>query len=164
MLNTEFNALATRNTPDYYPAHLSVEIEQWNERIYHTVNNGVYRAGFATSQAEYERAVTELFGTLDVLDAQLAKTRFVCGDNITEADWRLFPTLIRFDPVYYGHFKCNLRRIVDYPNLWRYTRELYHHPYIADTVNMAHIKEHYYGSHRSINPSGIVPKGPLLDL
>jgi len=164
MLNTEFNGLATRNTPDYYPAHRRAEIEHWNERIYHTVNNGVYRSGFATSQAEYERAVTELFDTLDVLETQLTKTRFLCGDSITEADWRLFPTLIRFDAVYHGHFKCNLRRIVDYPNLWRYTRELYHHPHIADTVNMTHIKEHYYGSHLGINPTGIVPKGPVLVL
>ena len=164
MLNTEFDALATRPTPDYYPPHLRDEIDRWNERIYHPVNNGVYRAGFATAQTEYERAVTELFETLEVIEHTLASRPYLCGTEITEADWRLFPTLIRFDAVYHGHFKCNLRRIVDYPNLWRYTRALYHHPQVGPTVNFEHIKGHYYASHLSINPTGIVPKGPTLDL
>ena len=127
------------------------------------VNNGVYRAGFATTQAAYDEAVTELFATLDWLEERLARQRYLMGDRITEADWRLFTTLLRFDPVYHGHFKCNLRRLVDYPNLWAYTRELYQWPGVAETVDFAHIKRHYYASHGTINPTGIVPKGPLLD-
>jgi putative glutathione S-transferase len=142
---------------------LRADIDRWNARIYHTVNNGVYRAGFATTQEEYEKAVTELFETLDVLERHLAAHRYLCGSQMTEADWRLFPTLIRFDAVYHGHFKCNLRRVSDYPNLWAYTRELYQVPGVAETVNLSHIKEHYYRSHESINPTRIVPKGPVLD-
>ncbi len=149
---------------DYYPAALRAAIDAVNERVYATVNNGVYRAGFATTQGAYEEAVDELFATLDWLEERLSRQRFLVGDQVTEADWRLFTTLIRFDPVYHGHFKCNLRRIVDFPNLWAYTRELYQWSGVAETVNMAHIKGHYYGSHKTINPTGIVPKGPLLDL
>jgi putative glutathione S-transferase len=163
MLNSEFDALATRHTPDLYPPALRPTIDAWNARIYDTVNNGVYRAGFATAQDKYDEAVAEVFATLDAIEAQLAETRYLCGSTPTEADWRLFPTLVRFDAVYHGHFKCNLRRLVDYPRLWRYTRELYHVPGIAATVNLAHIKEHYYRSHESINPTRIVPQGPLLD-
>jgi putative glutathione S-transferase len=128
------------------------------------VNNGVYRAGFATTQEAYEEAVTPLFDTLDWLEERLASQRYLLGDRQTEADWRLFTTLIRFDPVYVGHFKCNLRRIADYPNLSGYLRDLYQTPGIAETVDMLHIKSHYYESHRAINPTGIVPKGPILDL
>jgi putative glutathione S-transferase len=128
------------------------------------VNNGVYRAGFATTQEAYEEAVTPLFDTLDRLEERLASQRYLLGDRQTEADWRLFTTLIRFDPVYVGHFKCNLRRIADYPNLSGYLRDLYQTPGIAETVDMLHIKSHYYESHRTINPTGIVPKGPILDL
>lgn len=163
MLNTEFDAIATRRTPDYYPAALRSKIDAWNERIYHTVNNGVYRAGFATAQDKYDEAVTEVFATLDAIESQLTATRYLCGGEITEADWRLFPTLVRFDRVYHGHFKCNLKRIIDYPNITRYTRELYTVPGVAGTVNFKHIKEHYYRSHESINPTRIVPKGPAVD-
>ena len=148
---------------DYYPNALHPEIEALNERIYATLNNGVYRCGFATTQAAYEAAITPLFDTLDWLESVLAKNRYLTGADITEADWRLFTTLIRFDPVYVGHFKCNLRRIVDYPNLSNYLRDLYQQPGIAETVNMQHIKEHYYASHDSINPSRVVPKGPNID-
>jgi putative glutathione S-transferase len=128
------------------------------------VNNGVYRAGFATTQEAYEEAVRPLFDTLDWLDACLAERRYLCGPRLTEADWRLFTTLVRFDPVYVGHFKCNIRRIKDYPALGGYLRELYQWPGVAETVNWQHIKGHYYGSHRTINPTGIVPVGPALDL
>lgn len=162
MLNTEFDAIA-RRTPDYYPVALRPQIDKWNTRIYHTVNNGVYRAGFATAQDKYDEAVTEVFATLDAIEAQLGATRYLCGDDFTEADWRLFPTLLRFDPVYHGHFKCNLKRIIDYPNITRYARELYAVPGVAATVNFTHIKEHYYRSHESINPTRIVPKGPAVD-
>ncbi len=127
------------------------------------VNNGVYKAGFATTQEAYEEAVWPLFATLDSLEERLATRRYLCGERITEADWRLFTTLVRFDPVYQGHFKCNLRRLVDYPNLWAYTRELYHWPGVRQTVNFDHIKRHYYQSHESINPLRIVPIGPDLD-
>jgi putative glutathione S-transferase len=127
------------------------------------VNNGVYRAGFATAQDAYEEAVTALFETLDELEARLARRRYLVGERITEADIRLFTTLVRFDPVYVGHFKCNLRRLVDYPKLWPYARELYQLPGVADTVDFSHIKQHYYGSHESVNPTGIVPLGPRLD-
>jgi putative glutathione S-transferase len=148
---------------DYYPAALRAEIDAVNARVYETVNNGVYRSGFATSQAAYDEAVVPLFDTLDWLEARLATQRYLCGDRLAEADWRLFTTLVRFDAVYYGHFKCNLRRIVDYPNLSNYLRDLYQQPGIAGTVNMDHIKRHYYGSHRNVNPTGIVPLGPQLD-
>lgn len=149
---------------DYYPADRRAEIDAVNARIYDTLNNGVYKAGFATSQSAYEEAVTPLFETLDWLEQRLAQSRFLCGDTLTEADIRLFTTLIRFDAVYHGHFKCNLRRIVDYRTLWAYTRDIYQLPGIAETVNFLHIKRHYYQSHKQINPSGIVPLGPVLDL
>ncbi len=149
---------------DYYPEDLRPEIDALNARIYDTVNNGVYKAGFATTQEAYNAAVTKLFETLDFLEERLATRRYLLGDRLTEADWRLFTTLVRFDPVYVGHFKCNLRRIVDYPNLFDYLRHLYQMPGIAETVNMFHIKHHYYQSHRTINPTGIVPLGPEIDL
>ena len=149
---------------DYYPSGLQPEIDEVNDRIYRTVNNGVYRAGFATSQEAYEEAFRELFETLDWLEARLAGQRFLLGQRLTEADWRLFTTLIRFDPVYFGHFKCNLREIRNYPALNRYLRELYHLPGVAETVDIFHIKHHYYESHRRINPTGIVPVGPELIL
>ncbi len=148
---------------DYYPKELRPEIDAVNARIYDTVNNGVYKAGFATTQEAYEEAVTELFASLDWLEERLSGQRYLVGDRLTEADWRLFTTLIRFDPVYVGHFKCNLRRLVDYPALWAYTRELYQQPGIAETVDFHHIKQHYYGSHGTINPGGVVPLGPLID-
>lgn len=148
---------------DYYPSALRTDIDRLNERIYDRVNNGVYKAGFATSQEAYEQAVFPLFDMLDELEQRLADRRFLFGDQVTEADWRLFTTLLRFDAVYHGHFKCNLRRIEDYPNLSGYVRDLYQWPGVAGTVNMKHIKEHYYRSHRTINPSGIVPAGPVLD-
>lgn len=163
MLNAEFNEFAEDPELDLYPQELRAEIESVNEWIYETVNNGVYRCGFATRQAAYEEAFEALFASLDRLDAMLAKRRYVAGDVITEADWRLFTTLVRFDAVYVGHFKCNLRRIVDYPNLWPYARELYQHPGIAETVDMDHIKRHYYMTHDQINPTRIVPAGPAID-
>jgi len=163
MLNREFDACATVKIPDLCPQSLLPQIERWNERIYHTVNNGVYRAGFATSQDKYEAAVQSLFESLDLIDEHLSWHRYLCGTRITEADWRLFTTLVRFDAVYHGHFKCNLQRIVDYENLWPYTRELYQIPGVAPTVDMAQIKEHYYGSHAQINPTGIVPSGPRIN-
>ena len=140
------------------------EIDALNARIYATVNNGVYRAGFATTQGAYEEAFRALFETLDFLEQRLAGQRFLCGERLTEADWRLFTTLIRFDPVYFGHFKCNLREIRDYPALSRYLKELYHWPGVAETTDFFHIKHHYYASHLRINPTGIVPLGPELDL
>ena len=149
---------------DYYPEPLRPEIDALNERIYDTVNNGVYRTGFASTQAAYEAAVEPLFATLDWLEDRLSSQPYLCGKTLTEADWRLFTTLIRFDSVYVGHFKCNIRRLVDYPALWRYTRSLFHIPGVADTVDFGHIKRHYYMSHPWINPTGIVPAGPLLDL
>jgi glutathionyl-hydroquinone reductase len=162
MLNSAFDGVGAK-PGDYHPAALRAEIDRVNERVYATVNNGVYRAGFATTQEAYDEAVTELFASLDWLEERLSRQRYLAGKQVTEADWRLFTTLIRFDPVYHGHFKCNLRRLVDYPNLWAYARELYQWPGVAGTVNLGHIKHHYYGSHRTINPTGIVPKGPLLD-
>ena len=162
MLNVAFNGWGN-GEPDLYPAPLRDEIDAINEPIYEHVNNGVYKTGFARSQAAYENAFDALFATLDALEARLDAQRYVAGERITEADWRLFPTLVRFDAVYVGHFKCNRRRIEDYPNLGNYVRELYQYPGIADTVNMAHIKGHYYGSHVSVNPTRIVPKGPELD-
>ena len=164
MFNSAFDALPGVDASlDFYPEDLRAEIDAVNARVYATVNNGVYRAGFATSQQAYEEAARELFDSLDWLEARLARRRYVAGNVITEADWRLFTTLLRFDPVYNTHFKCNLRRLVDYPNLWNYTRELYQMPGVAPTVRLDHIKRHYWGSHRNINPSGIVPLGPLID-
>ena len=148
---------------DFYPQPLRAGIDALNDFVYPAINNGVYRAGFATKQDAYEEAFRELFSALDELEARLSRQRYLAGDRLTEADWRLFTTLIRFDAVYYSHFKCNLRRIADYPNLSNYLRDLYQVPGVADTVNMAHIKAHYYGSHRTINPTGIVPLGPELD-
>ena len=163
MFNQAFDAIGAKEG-DYYPAELRAEIDAVNTRVYETVNNGVYRCGFATSQAAYDEAVTQLFDTLDWLEEKLSRRRFLCGTHSTEADWRLFPTLVRFDPVYVGHFKCNVRRIADYPNLSHYLRDLYQTPGIAQTVNFAHIKQHYYQSQRQVNPTGIVPKGPHVDL
>jgi putative glutathione S-transferase len=162
MFNAAFDGVGAA-PGDYYPAALRAEIDEVNARVYATLNNGVYRCGFATTQAAYDEAVAPLFETLDWLEERLATRRYVCGDRVTEADWRLFTTLLRFDAVYYGHFKCNLRRIVDYPNLWAYTRSLYQHPGVAATVDFHHIKHHYYGSQLRVNPTGIVPRGPLLD-
>jgi len=163
MLNTAFDAWGDASV-DLYPEALRPEIDALNARIYPAVNNGVYRAGFATTQEAYEEAVTELFAELDRLDTLLAGRRYLTGDRIIEADWRLFTTLVRFDAVYVGHFKCNIRRIADYPNLSGYLRDLYQVPGVAETVNWRHIKAHYYGSHRTINPTGIVPVGPDQDL
>jgi glutathionyl-hydroquinone reductase len=160
MLNSEFNAFAHRPDDDYYPVESRGEIDELNALIYSTVNHGVYRAGFARKQDKYEGAVADLFETFDILDERLSQRRYLCGERVTEADWRLFPTLIRFDAVYYIHFKCCVRRLVDYPNLFDYTRELYQTPGVAATVNFDHIKHHYYGSHVRINPSGLVPVGP----
>ena len=163
MLGREFDAFAKHPELDLYPADLRPEIDAVNTRVYSRVNNGVYKCGFASTQGAYERAFDALFSELDALEQRLATRRYLCGDRITEADWRLWVTLLRFDPVYHGHFKTNLRRIVDYPNLWGFTRELYQVPAVAGTVNMDHIKRHYYGSHRMLNPLGIVPKGPAID-
>jgi len=161
MFNSAFDEIGAA-TGDYYPEELSAEIDDLNEKIYSAINNGVYKAGFATSQTAYEESVTNLFHSLDWLETLLSSKRYLTGDKITEADWRLFTTLVRFDPVYVGHFKCNLRRIVDYPNLSGYLRDLYQQPGIAETVNMTHIKNHYYQSHPTINPTGVVPVGPDL--
>ncbi len=163
MLNSEFNAFTDVKT-DFYPAPLRAEIDEINNFVYPNINDGVYRAGFATTQASYEQAVRNLFDALDRIEARLSKQRYLVGQQITEADWRLFPTLIRFDAVYHGHFKCNIRRIVDYPHLWGYLRELYQQDGIAETVNFDHIKRHYYVTHDDINPTRIVPVGPALDL
>ena len=162
MFNSAFDHLGAK-PGDFCPEALQKEIDAVNERVYHTFNNGVYKCGFATSQEAYEEAFVDLFDTLDWLEARLSEQRYLVGDRITEADWRLFTTLLRFDSVYYSHFKANLRRIVDYPNLWAYTRELYQVPGVRDTVNMHHIKHHYYGSHETINPTRIVPLGPAID-
>jgi putative glutathione S-transferase len=163
MLNSAFDGLGA--TPgDYYPEALRAEIDAVNARVYDTVNNGVYKAGFATTREAYEEALGPLFDSLDWLEARLGRQRYLVGGQPTEADIRLFTTLIRFDAVYVGHFKCNLRRIADYPHLSAYMREIYQLPGIAETVDFQHIKGHYYQSHRSINPSGIVPVGPVLDL
>ena len=163
MLNSAFAALSP-SAADYYPAALREEIDAINARVYQRVNNGVYRCGFATTQKAYEKAFGELFEALDWLDACLATRRYLVGERITEADWRLFTTLLRFDPVYVGHFKANLRRIRDYPQLSGYTRELYQVPGVAPTVHLGHIKQHYYYSHHMINPTRVVPVGPELDL
>jgi glutathionyl-hydroquinone reductase len=162
MLNSAFDRIDAKGG-DFYPAPLRAEIDRINAKVYDNVNNGVYKSGFATSQQAYDEAVSALFETLDELEERLARQRYLAGDRITEADWRLFTTLARFDAVYVGHFKCNLKRLVDYPNLWAYARELYQHPGVAETVNFQHIKHHYYGSHRTVNPTGIVPKGPIID-
>lgn len=162
MFNSAFNEL-TCDDQDFYPPSLHSDIEALNGRIYDTVNNGVYKAGFATTQAAYQEAIEPLFESLDWLEERLANQRYLCGDVLTEADWRLFTTLVRFDAVYVGHFKCNIRRIVDYPALIAYVRRLYTVPGVAETVNIDHIKRHYYGSHKTINPTGIVPVGPELD-
>jgi glutathionyl-hydroquinone reductase len=162
MLGSAFDYRGAR-PGDYYPEDLRPEIDAINIRVYDTVNNGVYRSGFATTQAAYEEAVVSLFDTLEWLEDRLSKSRYLCDERITEADWRLFTTLLRFDAVYVGHFKCNLRRLVDYPNLWAYARDLYQHPGVKETVNFDHIKRHYYCSHERLNPTGIVPIGPLVD-
>jgi len=162
MFNSAFDGVGAA-PGDYYPEPLRGAIDAVNERVYKSLNNGVYRAGFAANQEAYEEAVVPLFATLDWLEDRLGAQRYLVGERITEADWRLFTTLVRFDAVYYAHFKCNLRRLVDYRNLWAYTRELYQWPGVAETVDMGHIKRHYYGSHEKLNPSGIVPLGPLLD-
>ena len=162
MLNNAFDGIGA--TPgDYYPEELRAEIDAVNQRVYDTLNNGVYKAGFAGSQEAYDEAVVPVFETLDWLEQMLSRAEHVVGDRLTEADWRLFTTLLRFDPVYHTHFKCNLRRLIDYPALWAYTRRLYRHPAVAPTVNFDHIKRHYFQSHRWINPTGIVPKGPIVD-
>ena len=162
MLNSAFDGVGAE-PGDYYPEALRAEIDAVNDRVYHTVNNGVYRSGFATAQEAYEEAVGPLFESLDWLEDRLSGQRYLTGSAITEADWRLVTTLLRFDPVYVGHFKCNLKRIADYPNLSAYTRDLYQQPGIAETVRLDHIKAHYYGSHESINPTRIVPRGPVID-
>ncbi|MBT4890129.1 MAG: glutathione S-transferase family protein [Rhodospirillales bacterium] len=164
MFNSAFDGLdGIDNDLDFYPHHLHEEIDALNSRIYSAVNNGVYKSGFASTQGAYEGAVTALFDCLNWLEERLSQHRYLVGEQITEADWRLFTTLIRFDPVYVGHFKCNLRRLVDYPNLWGFTRELYQVPGVAKTINMDHIKRHYYTSHTFVNPTGIVPVGPEID-
>lgn len=162
MFNTAFNGI-TGNTDNYWPEALHDKIEAINTRVYDSVNNGVYKAGFATSQQAYEEAVHPLFDTLDWLEALLAENRYLAGDRLTEADWRLFTTLVRFDSVYHLHFKCNRRRLVDYPNLWAYTRALYQVPGVADTVRLDHIVRHYHYSHEGINPNRIIPINPVLD-
>jgi putative glutathione S-transferase len=163
MFNSAFNRFTDR-TLDLYPAGLRGEIDELNRQLYETVNDGVYRAGFATSQSAYERAVRRLFETLDMLEARLGRRRYLLGDRAVETDWRLFVTLIRFDVVYHGHFKCNLRRICDYPNLFGYLKDLHQTDGIAATVNFDHIKRHYYMTHDEINPTRIVPLGPAQDL
>lgn len=163
MFNKAFNGV-TGNEEDYFPQDLHTAIAPVNDRIYETVNNGVYRAGFATTQEAYDKAVVALFDSLDWLETLLSGQRYLVGDRLTEADWRLFTTLIRFDPVYHLHFKCNRRRIVDYPALWAYTRDLFQHPGIAGTVHLDHIVRHYHYSHESMNPHRIIPINPVLDL
>jgi glutathionyl-hydroquinone reductase len=162
MLDTEFEAYANRGV-DLYPVALRDEIDAVNAVVYEDVNNGVYKAGFAVSQEAYEVAFDALFARLDWLEDCLSRRRFLVGDHVTEADIRLFTTLVRFDAVYFGHFKCNLRRLVDYPNLWNYARDLYQRPGFGETVNFDHIKRHYYYTHNQINPSRIVPKGPAMN-
>lgn len=162
IFNSAFDGI-TGNTDDYWPDAMQNEIEEVNARIYSDINNGVYKSGFATSQTAYDAAVGPLFDTLDWLEDRLTRNRYLMGDRLTEADWRLFTTLIRFDPVYHLHFKCNRKRLIDYPNLWAYTRELYQWPGVAQTVNMNHIVRHYHYSHDSINPHRIIPTNPDLD-
>ena len=162
MFNSAFDGL-TGNTADYWPTDLREGIEAMNARIYDTVNNGVYKAGFATTQSAYDKAITPRFDTLDWLEDRLATNRYLMGDRLTEADWRLFPTLVRFDSVYHLHFKCNRKRLIDYPDLWAYTRDLYQVPGVAGTVNLDHIVRHYHYSHDTINPNRIIPINPVLD-
>jgi putative glutathione S-transferase len=162
MLTVAFDDVGAR-PGDYYPEQLRGEIDQVNARVYDKLNNGVYRAGFATSQTAYEEAVAAVFETLAWLEDRLSRQRYLVGARLTEADFRLFTTLVRFDEVYHGHFKCNYRRLVDYPSLWAFTRDVFQHPGVASTVNIEHIKRHYYQSHRTINPTGIVPVGPSPD-
>ena len=163
MFNSAFDDIGAKSG-DYYPLELREGIDEINGFIYPHINNGVYRAGFATTQTAYDEAVSDVFKALDTLEERLSVKRYLMGDRITEADFRLFTTLVRFDPVYVGHFKCNRRRIIDYPNLWGYVRDIYQLPEVAKTVNIEHIKAHYYGSHETINPTRIVPKGPSIDL
>ena len=163
MFNSAFNGI-TGNTDDYWPEAERDAIEEVNARIYDTLNNGVYKSGFATTQSAYEAAVYPLFDTLDWLEDRLSQNRYLMGDHVTEADWRLFTTLIRFDPVYHGHFKCNRAKLIEFPNLWAYTRALYQWPGVAETTRIDHIIRHYYYSHETINPFRIVPISPLLDL
>ena len=163
IFNSEFNDIAKHPERDFHPADLRDAIETVNETVYHNVNNGVYKTGFATTQTAYEEAFDALFDTLDALETRLATQRYLTGDWLTEADVRLFTTLVRFDPVYVGHFKCNKYRLADYPNLWAYTREIHQLPGVRETVRMDHIKNHYYASHLKVNPTGIVPKGPVID-
>ncbi|HEM4787871.1 TPA: glutathione S-transferase family protein [Streptococcus suis] len=162
MFNTAFNDI-TGNHDDYYPTDLQTEIDTMNDFVYPNINNGVYKAGFSTNQKVYEKEVKNLFAALDKLEEHLADKDYLVGNQLTEADIRLFTTLVRFDPVYFGHFKCNIKALVDYPNLWDYTKRIYNHSGIAETVDFDHIKQHYYGSHKNINPTGIVPVGPDLD-
>ena len=162
MLNSAFDEYGNSEV-DFYPESLREQIDAINDVVYNNVNNGVYRAGFATTQNAYDKAFLQLFDTMDYLEERLSGQRYLVGNQVTEADWRLFTTLVRFDAVYYNHFKTNKKRLMDYPNLWAYTRELYQVPGVAETVNMDHIKYHYFGSHSSINPTGIVPKGPEID-
>lgn len=163
MFNSAFDGI-TGNTLDFYREDLRADIDELNALVYDTVNNGVYKCGFATSQEAYDENFEKLFATLDLLESRLSGKKYLFGDRLTEADWRLFTTLLRFDPVYVGHFKCNRQRIADYPNLYRYLKTLYNHPGVAETVHFDHIKNHYYQSHRMINPTGIVPDGPVIDL
>lgn len=162
MLDTQFESISQTQV-NFYPLDLAEKIDQTIDAIYQPINNGVYRAGFATSQAAYEEAVTELFEALDAWETVLSTQRYLCGDRLTEADWCMFTTLLRFDLVYYGHFKCNLRHIFEYPNLWNYLRDLYQYPGVKETCNFDHIKRHYYRSHPNVNPTRIVPKGPILN-
>lgn len=162
IFNSEFNVFTSVKT-DFYPAARRKEIDTINAFVYERINNGVYKVGFAGSQRVYESAVKRLFDALDEIEARLERTRYLVGDAVTEVDWRLLPTLLRFDAVYVTHFKCNLKRIEDYPNLSNYVRDLYQQPGVAKTVNLDHVKRHYFLSHRHLNPSGIVPLGPLLD-
>lgn len=162
IFNSAFDSIGAA-PGDFYPAPLRAEIDRVNARVYDTLNNGVYKCGFARSQEAYDAAVGPLFDTMDWLEARLSRQPFLCGDAVTEADWRLFTTLVRFDSVYHGHFKCNLRRLIDYPALWDYTRALYQVPGVAETVDLGHIKRHYYMSQTRVNPSRIVPIGPTLD-
>ena len=162
MFNEAFDSLGAA-PGDYYPLALRDEIDSLNDRIYETVNNGVYKAGFATTQEAYDEAVSKVFETLNWLEKRLETQRYLTGEAVTEADWRLFTTLVRFDPVYVGHFKCNLKRLADYPNLSGYVRDLYQHPGVAATVRLDHIKQHYYVSHKTINPTSIIPTGPTIN-